>query len=402
MWKSNKGDMANRKSYQDYVTKFAEHGLKLLTTEDEYNAIEARPSSTWLKVVGNCGHETKYCWDAIKAKERKGQTVNAACEPCLKKVKSDATKKFLKTGDTHAGSEMEYIGVMMLQEEIKDIFELHITNDGCLADCIIKPKDSTDDEYMMIQVKTTKKLYDTTQSKFNFHGNTYTDCTIVCINIEEESFWIFDWKEVIGSHGISCGSSMKSKWDKFKTDDVCEIIVNKYLDDKTVKHTFAECMIPVGDEHRIEHEYRMIREREIPYLGYKAPDGNMRHFDFYIGTYKVQEKVAYKRKNRTNLYTAFLKKSHNGKDKCYDKGDNDFYWVWKTDRLFYIFPEYVVIEKGFVEMDGNLNGQLKCISISDDNWTKDYMYSLDDPSIKNKVTSIFDKKIEDMLSELRL
>jgi hypothetical protein len=57
-------------------------------------------------------------------------------------------------------------------------------------------------------------------------------------------------------------------------------------------------------------------------------------------------------------------------------GDNDFYWLnCKDSSLFYVIPEYMLIEKGYI---GNTDGKLKSFVVSNTNekifWTKDFKF----------------------------
>jgi hypothetical protein len=63
----------------------------------------------------------------------------------------------------------------------------------------------------------------------------------------------------------------------------------------------------------------------------------------------------------------------------YNIGDSDFYWFnCKNTMIFYVIPEYILIEKGYI---GNSNGKLKSLLISNTNkktfWTKEYKFNYD-------------------------
>lgn len=73
--------------------------------------------------------------------------------------------------------------------------------------------------------------------------------------------------------------------------------------------------------------------------------------------------------------------------KCYERGSNDFYWVWLEDNLetFYIFPENVLIEHNYINKQDHTKTFL---IITQDNWTRDYKYNLKD---LNRLIDLFNK-----------
>ena len=115
-------------------------------------------------------------------------------------------------------------------------------------------------------------------------------------------------------------------------------------------------------------------------------------YDFTINGYKVQEKVAGVRKDRSNSYwiSFYCNNSKIEKKrqyKSYAKGDNSFYWIWLEDnpKEFYLFPEEVLIERNIVDRK---TGPKPVLGINNTNWTKEYLYSFND---KNKLIDLFTK-----------
>jgi hypothetical protein len=81
-------------------------------------------------------------------------------------------------------------------------------------------------------------------------------------------------------------------------------------------------------------------------------------YDFKIREKKVQEKVGYidkvKNVNVFCLWKNNGKINGNREQKCYDIGDNDYYWLNADDKqLFYVIPQDILIKKGFVGYSGN-------------------------------------------------
>ena len=90
-------------------------------------------------------------------------------------------------------------------------------------------------------------------------------------------------------------------------------------------------------------------------------------YDFMIGSKKVQEKVGTITHNNDNSYSFTLTKydcrvDGKCKNKCYEEGDNDLYWLnCKNTLNFYVIPENILIEKGLL---GNSDGKIKSLTIS--------------------------------------
>ena len=140
--------------------------------------------------------------------------------------------------------------------------------------------------------------------------------------------------------------------------------------------------IPISIYQQREQDFKTIRNVNLPDLNCHYPEIEGLNHDFIVNGYRTQEKVAGLRKDRIETYLASLYKS-NGKlgsrrqFQSYKKGDNHFYWVWlegKSDR-FYIFPEQMLIERNIVDAK---DGRKPVISITKNNWTKDYLYTIND------------------------
>ena len=101
-----------------------------------------------------------------------------------------------------------------------------------------------------------------------------------------------------------------------------------------------------------------------------------------IGNKKIQEKVGTICKDNINSYSFNLSK-HSGRinGKCcltpYEKDDNDFYWLNCKNGYFYVIPQDVLIEKGYVGKDTK---KLKLyVSQTNQNteWCDEYLFNYD-------------------------
>jgi uncharacterized C2H2 Zn-finger protein len=84
-------------------------------------------------------------------------------------------------------------------------------------------------------------------------------------------------------------------------------------------------------------------------------------------------------KTQKNSYSFTLSKSAgriNGK--CchcpYEKGDNDFYWLNCKNGYFYVIPEDVLIEKGYVGKDSKKEHLYVSHTNQNTEWCDDYLF----------------------------
>ena len=101
-------------------------------------------------------------------------------------------------------------------------------------------------------------------------------------------------------------------------------------------------------------------------------------YDFKIKDKKCQEKTGCSSKNNSNSFGFALNKRNGKNSKCsYKIGDNDFYWLHcKNTSRFYVIPESLLIEKGFI---GDKCKQHLYISPTNikTKWTDDYLFDYD-------------------------
>ena len=105
-------------------------------------------------------------------------------------------------------------------------------------------------------------------------------------------------------------------------------------------------------------------------------------YDFKIGDKKVQEKVGFICKNNPNSFGFHLNKSDGRTQNCsYKIGDNDLYWLHcKNSSKFYLIPEHLLVENGFIDLGSGLCKQHLYISSTNKNtaWAEEYMFDYHD------------------------
>jgi hypothetical protein len=375
--------MAGRRRPFDTVCDiFKSKNCCLYTTKEEYESMKS-PSYQRLKFRASCGHDNDAVLDGFIFKE-----TGVICKFCTTE-KVILTLQKLNLSDNHPGFEQEYKGYLIIKNILQEEFDIMQTNEGCLADVIIKPKYEIENKWALIQMKSTHGVYRKDGYKFGFKEKSYDNMIIICISIEDERIWVMDWTRVRNSSGICIGLTKKAKYyDAEVTHENLPKIIHE-LYTKSNKYNKEHANIPITSEQLTEHRYRVIRETNISYLEYKYSKIQNYKVDYYINDYKIQEKVAY---FDIKTYAFCMKKKVSGIDVCYDKSDNDFYWIWVKDTdIFYIFPEDILIKKNLIQVDGNLDNKQKLVHMGIDfkQWAYNYKYELSDNDLEIKLKSLF-------------
>lgn len=274
--------------------------------------IERLPKSK-VRYIAQCGHEHTARLDVFKH----GSSRN--CKQC--------TIEKLKNGDYH---KQEGESLMLISKLLEPSLEVRRTNEGCLGDFLIRPWGTNEDAWMHVQLKTTRKAINGSTYIFSLHKR-YPGCIILCHCISDGRFWVFRDYEVpekcLGIRGV------KSKYTKNEVHqaDLSRTFTSLY--DTTRHISLDDAMIPVSQTQRIEHEYRLKRERFFNDVLFEYPAYEHRRYDFIVNGKRYQEKVATMKDGRYIF-----------KSKC-DPGDNDFYIVHIPDTdYWYCFPEERLIE----------------------------------------------------------
>ena len=155
-------------------------------------------------------------------------------------------------------------------------------------------------------------------------------------------------------------------------------------------------MTPINIYQQREQKYMKLREDKMKYLQITYPEIEGQCYDLIINGYKVQDKVIGKRSDRKNSYTISLYRN-NGKNnyRCYNKGDNDFYWFWyDNSSLFYVIKEEDLIKLKYVQEDNDLDNKRIQLTFSyNDSPIKTLLnknvYDYNDPELESKLNKLF-------------
>lgn len=356
--------------FETVAASFESKGCKLLTTKDEYVAMDCHKHRTMPKVkfIAKCGHDNEVFINVFIYRN-----TGVICKECSYKQVSAKNKETYT--DMH---EQEYKGFQVLEGIVGGVFEMKKTHEGCLADYVIRPKGYAQDEWLALQLKVSDKV-SYNMCSFNI-VNKYTNCIIVCIHLSLKKFWIMD-----GNIDLPKRLHITQKYSKYDKHQIAESALRETLQglyDSYHKHCLRDMNVPVSRNCKLEADFRTLREDNVP-IAFEYPKIENRVYDFTFEGKKIQEKVGSRsKKGRKGI--SFTLHKHNGRKKVqsYVKGDNDFYWLNCPDKkTFYILPEHVLIEKGLVSLTPGAKQKniYICPGVSDrkNSWTEPYKFLYD-------------------------
>jgi hypothetical protein len=189
--------------------------------------------------------------------------------------------------------------------------------------------------------------------------------------------WLIPYEEVKGLKTI--GIAQKSKYNKYEVsqENLIEKLNNYYL---TInKFEFKILDTPISVTQQQEQKYREIRESTIDFIEFVNNEMEGLVYDFMIGSKKVQEKVGSIIHNNANSYMFNLAKydcriDGKCKNKCYDEGDNDLYWLNCKNGKFYVIPEEALLENGHIGKDCRKEKLYVSPTNGNTEWCNEYLF----------------------------
>lgn len=358
-------------TFQMVTNTFSDKGCNVTMTEEEFNTIYTTNKSK-INYIASCGHNNSVSWANFTALN---QGLNS---PLCVNINTGVKLKELRSGENNNSSiEQEFKCIQYFITIINQTFQVKKTFDGCRADIVIKPIDRIQDLWLGIQVKSTCKKTDRGQYDFKLNGINYDNYLILCICLEDKKMWLIPYKNITGNQSIKISAKSKYACYEVNTDNIYNKLTNFYQ----TMHTFQfdTLNIPTSDTHKREKQYRKLRENKIDFIEFIYPGFEGTVYDFIILDKKFQEKVGFICKNNPNSFGFSINKNDGKKSNCsYKICDNDFYWLHcKNTSRFYVIPESLLIEKGFI---GDKCKQHLYISPTNINtkWTDEYLFDYDD------------------------
>ena len=357
-------------TYEDIVKKFSEKDCLVTMTKEEF--IENyKNNNCKIKYNATCGHENIVSYKNFITLN---QGIN--CPKCVNK-NTGLKLKYIRSGENKNSLLQELNCINYFKKLTEDHFTTIKSFDGCKADIAIKSFEEVEDLWLGVQVKTTNKKTDRGQYYFRLNNGEYDNCLLLCICDEDKKMWLIPYEEVKGLKTI--GVAQKSKYNKYEVnkENLIEKLMNYY--NLSNKFEFNILDTPTSITQQQEQKYREIRETKINFIKFKNNEIEGLVYDFMIGSKKVQEKVGTICKNNINSYSFALSKYNcriNGKckNKCYEQGDNDLYWLNCKNGKFYVIPEDALFVNGYIGKDCKKEKLYVSPTNTNTEWCDEYLF----------------------------
>lgn len=358
-------------TYEYVLKKFSEKNCCITMTKEEF--IQNYKNNTCkINYNASCGDENIVSYKNFITLN---QGIN--CPSCVNKNTSIKLKEIYSNDNKLSALEQELKCINYIKELICDYFITIKAFDGCKADIVIQKFDVIEDLWIGIQVKSTNKKTDKNQYYFRLNKGKYDNCLILCVCDEDKKMWLIPYEKVEGLKTI--GIAQKSKYNKY------EVTKENLIDNLTIyydlcnKKSFDILDTPTSNCQKQEQEYRKIRESKIDFIYFIPNHMEGLVYDFMIGNKKVQEKVGSFIHNNFNSFSFNLIKYDcriNGKckNKSYEEGDNDFYWLNCKNEKFYVIPEDVLIINGYIGKDCKKEKLYVSPTNKNTEWCNEYLF----------------------------
>lgn len=346
----------------------------LLNSKMEFEIICKTDKNIKVDIKASCGHQHHlYVYHFLSNRPL------PQCKLC--RVSNVSNKmKHQYNNNKNKMNEIESIGFNKIVKYLTPYFEIQRTNEGCLADFIIRPIGECEDKWIGIQLKTTVK-YDETYKQYSFKNfSNYKNLLIMCISLEDNKLWIIPYNLISNvKTGISI-SNTKSKYNKYlfkETSNIKDVINDNKLHFEYL--TSMEFMTPQSKSQQQEHKYSLIREKYLNFIKFTKPIIQGTVTDFLINNFKIQEKVSHQHGNSecvclyvNNGSDEYKKRKYRG----YQLGENDFYWFHIRSTLaFYMVPQTILYKYGLIYGE-NIIGKRIIFNLSLHKlWLEPYLFS---------------------------
>lgn len=375
--------------YDDLVQKVESKGCKLAWSKEEFKDKKIKYKSI-IKIISKCGHITE-----VQLSNLLYKNTGINCKECIY-----AKDKLNNTNISCDHNIQEYHVIKALQNYCKDL-KFKIMVEGCLADFAIQPINESSNNWLPIQLKTTKS---------KMHGiygfiteQKYKDIVVILFSIEDQRIWILDGNTIdINKINIGFGQSIYSEYEIGSIDLISKL--SDYYYNSNFTKLITDFNIPISEKTLQEHDFNKYREKIFNNLEFEYPEIDARVYDVIINNrYKVQDKVItmYKKNNRQNdTWVIKLHRNRKYDNIAYKLGDNDFYWFHLPDKNgAYIISEQVLFDRNLIsKLDEDMiitsvlslypyHSKEKLATIKT-GWLNDYLFFYDKDKLK--ILSLFD------------
>lgn len=387
--------LSRRKKYEEICKYFENNKCKFLTTKEDYeNIIDINLTNIKYEVTC-CNKIIESTYTNFRHKKNKDK-----CYKC--NINIINIKEKLSKNNSNRNNEFnvpnliyqEYCGYLYIKELLEKDFIIKKNINYGKSDFIIKQKNNDNDEWIKVQLKTTSHIQNY-QYIFALLNKNYDDHLLILLSIEYKNMWFLNGnisKDIKKLH-INKNSN-KYKNNEINKENIIYETNNYYNSLKKFSEKESNKLI----NKYLKRECEFYKKRENMSLNVKIeyPEIEGTIYDVIINNYKVQDKV-YSIVDKIN-YNIYIVHKCNKKYIPYNKGDNDFYWLWlnKSD-YFFIIPENILIEQHFIKTPRqNINKKyITHIYIRPHEndkikyWYNNYKYDLKDKELATKINNLF-------------
>lgn len=358
-------------TYEDIVKNFLDKGCAVSMSKEEFYK-KYKNNTCKINYMALCGHE-----NIVSYKNFITLNQGLNCPKCVNKNISCKLKELYSNDNKLSSLQQELKCINYIKDLIGDHFTSIKSFDGCKADIVIKKFEEIEDLWLGIQVKTTNKKTDRGQYYFRLNNGNYDNCLLLCICDEDKKMWLIPYEEVKGLKTI--GIAQKSKYNKYEVNQ--ENLIDKLNNYYTTinKFEFKILDTPTSITQQQEQKYREIRESKINFIKFKNNDMEGLVYDFMIGVKKIQEKVGTITHNNDNSFSFNLIKykcrvDGKCKNQSYEEGDNDLYWLNCKNGKFYVIPEKMLLENGYIGKDCKKEKLYVSPTNTNTEWCNEYLF----------------------------
>ena len=356
-------------NYEKLVQEFLNYDCRLLSNKIELEGQNKSIHHTKVRIVAACGHEHECVVNNFL-----NRRMAVLCKDCC----LQSMKKMYK-GEQYINSyETEYRGYVDLKKILeRSSFEVEKTKEGCRADFMIRVKDSTENLWVGVQLKVTRKV---SFRRYIFRNvrKSYEYLLMFCYCLEDKKLWLFPFYEIKDLKD-KLKISERSKYNKFlvnNEDDIHSIILSYRC--HYSHYLKEELMIPTGLSHQLEQMYARKRHEYLPFLSFSYPQIENGKTDFYVGDLKFQEKIAGKQPQKSHIIRLYVNNGKvNGKKqyRTYFVGENDFYWIHIKDTShFYVIPESELYGRQYISDNDKFMKKVNINVASNQDWLCFYFF----------------------------
>ncbi len=379
--------MLSSDKYTEICNEFELAGCKLTTTYDEMKELVLlKPiCSTRLNFTGICGHQSSANYTNFRLRKTGINCKNCSKINAINKRKNIDKLILVKNEET---------SIKILCEVLENAFTILRTHEGCSADLLIRYKDSPNDEWIPIQVKTTQKICHNMYS-FRHISDKYTGMIIICHSLDDNKVWIFPYSDSIPKTKLNISDTPTSKYNKYKYNiENLQVAIESNIHNCTfMTKLFGNT--PNNIYQQREQQYCKKRMEYVPFLTYETISCQSSPSDFIANRKKVQEKVIGAKRGESYVFHLSSRNGINGR-RTYKLGENDIYWFHSSfDDLFWIVPENELYNRKWIS-DSDKVSKCKHILINIKNygkhkWLKEYEFNYSSLSLEsvNKIKAMF-------------